>query len=518
MSVTSQKLTGDVRIDGILSGYQKWAGSTLTFSFATAESTWKTDYTDPNGLPYQPVYSAVPDAMLSNLRQAIATWSSYLGIGFNEVKDDAAGHGDMRVAFSTDPLQPTASLGAYPGDGPGGDVWLNSSSLKETDYAPGTGYYQALLHEIGHALGLKHPFEATPANHVTLDPDHAIRLYTTMAYNWDAAGSLLWPTLFNTTPMPYDILAAQSLYGANPTTNAGDTAYTFTQSGKYFQTVYDAGGVNAFRYDGGQDVRIDLHDGAGSYMGTENWFLDAHTGAKVERFPNVWIAFGTQITQAQGGTGNDTLIANDHGNILTGGAGNDQLYDGAGSDTFDGGSGFDTVFYNSSSDKVSITLGSDHHASIVTVASQASDSLVNVERVHFSDHDVALDIDGNAGMAYRLYRAAFDRTPDQTGLGFWIGQLDKDAKLNDIAAGFIGSQEFQQLYGAAPSNAEFLSRVYQNVLHRTPDQAGYDFWLDTLDHGGTPRAQVLAQVSESQENVAQVAELVGHGISYTPYG
>lgn len=518
MSVTNQRLTGDVRIDGILSGLLKWSGSTLTFSFATSQSTWKTDYTDPNGYPYQSSYSAVPESLLANLRQAFATWSSYLGITFKEVPDDATGHGDIRLAFTISPTAPTASLGMHPGNGMGGDVWLNSKSLNESDYAVGTGYYEALQHEIGHALGLKHPFDAYGSNPTTLDAAHAIRTFTTMAYDWTPDHQLVWPTVFNTTPLPYDILAAQYLYGANPNTNAGDTVYTFTQSAKYFQTIYDAGGTNTFHYEGGQDVRIDLHDGAGSYLGVENWLQDMNNNmAKVERLPNVWIAFNTVISRADGGTGNDTLIANDRGNTLTGGAGNDQLYGGAGSDTLDGGIGLDTAFYGSSSAQVSITLGTNHAASIAVTGSKATDSLVNIERVHFSDHDVALDIDGNAGMAYRLYRAAFDRTPELTGLGFWIAQLDKGSTLEAVAAGFIGSPEFQKLYGAAPSNAEFLSRVYQNVLHRAPDQGGYDFWLDLLERG-VAREKVLASVSESPENVGQLAELVAHGISYTPYG
>jgi hypothetical protein len=515
MTIRKQQLTGDDRIDGILSGTQQWAGPVLTFSFASSTSTWNADYTGPNSLPYQPSYAPVPDALLANLRQAFATWSSYLGITFTEVKDDAAGHGDIRLAFSEDPLRPNASLGTYPGEGSGGDVWLGSRSLKESDYAPGSGYYQALMHEIGHALGLKHPFEASSGNAITMDAEHATRIYTIMAYQWDAAHISSWPTVFMDTPMPYDILAAQSMYGANPNTNAGDTVYTFTQTGTYFQTIYDAGGSNTFAYSGGKDVRIDLHDGAGSYVGAENWLLTA-TGEKTEHIPNVWIAFGTLISKAQGGTGNDTLVANDHGNTLLGGAGNDQLYAGAGSDTLDGGAGFDTVFYAGSAAQVSVTMAGDHSVNVVDKATRSTDTLLNVERIHFSDHELAFDIGGNAGKAYRLYRAAFDRTPDEPGLGFWIAQLDKGAKPTDMASGFLASQEFQKLYGTNVSNAEFLSHVYQNVLHRAPDPAGYAYWLDTLDHGAS-RAAVLSEVSESAENVEQVAQLVANGISYIPY-
>lgn len=522
MTTTTQHLAGDPRIDGILSGYQQWSGPTLRFSFATTTSFWNDEYTASDALPYQPTYAPVPASLLANLRQAVATWSSYLGMAFEEVKDDAAGHGDMRFAFSIDPNAPTASLGTYPGDGAGGNVWLNSTSLKESDYAVGTGYYYALMHEIGHSLGLKHPFDKTSTNPATLDAVHDSRLYTIMAYNWDGDKNY-WPSLFPTTPMPYDILAAQSLYGANLNTHAGDTVYTFKQDGKYFETVYDAGGRNVFAYEGRQDVRIDLREGEGSFVGTENWLMDG--GVKDKHIPNVWIAFGTVLHEARGGAGNDDLIANDHGNLLLGGAGDDRLVGGAGNDlldggtgsnTIDGGAGFDTVIHAGKLSPASLVVEGGV-ATITDLATHARDTLVNVERIHFDDLHVALDIDGAPGMAYRLYRAAFDRTPDEGGLGFWIAQLDNGVSLEDAAAGFMGNQEFLDLYGAAPSNADFLSRIYQNILHRAPDKEGYAFWLGALG-GGVARATVLAQVSESVENVEQVAELIAHGIIYTPFG
>ena len=49
------------------------------------------------------------------------------------------------------------------------------------------------------------------------------------------------------------------------------------------------------------------------------------------------------------------------------------------------------------------------------------------ERLTFSDANIALDIDGNAGQAHRIYKAAFDRAPDLGGLGFWINTLDNGA-------------------------------------------------------------------------------------------
>ena len=141
------------------------------------------------------------------------------------------------------------------------------------------------------------------------------------------------------------------------------------------------------------------------------------------------------------------------------------------------------------------------------------DTLSNVERLKFSDTNLALDINGNAGAAYRIYQAAFDRKPDVGGLGFWISQIDKGASLQSVAQGFIGSAEFQKLYGSSPTNAAFVDGLYHNVLHRAGEQGGVDYWIGVLN-SGTSRADVLAGFSESAENKAGVIGSIQNGIEY----
>ena len=141
---------------------------------------------------------------------------------------------------------------------------------------------------------------------------------------------------------------------------------------------------------------------------------------------------------------------------------------------------------------------------------------VNVERVVFNDFAVAFDTNGDAGKAYRLYEAIFNRTPDLPGLGFWIDFLDKPNTNFIQAAGFmIQDTEFTQLYGPVNSlsNSDFLGRVYQNILDRAPDQAGFDFWLNQLNMGQA-RAEVLAYISEDVENTNNTAPQIAGGILY----
>lgn len=144
-----------------------------------------------------------------------------------------------------------------------------------------------------------------------------------------------------------------------------------------------------------------------------------------------------------------------------------------------------------------------------------TDLLYEVERLQFSD--VSLDLDTGkgeiAGSAYRLYKAAFDRLPEAEGLGFWINSLDQGANLVNVAQGFINSDEFRVMYGANPTDQQFVTLLYNHVLHRPPEGEGYQFWLNSLN-AGVSRAQVLKDFSESTENINQTAELIANGIQY----
>ena len=55
-------------------------------------------------------------------------------------------------------------------------------------------------------------------------------------------------------------------------------------------------------------------------------------------------------------------------------------------------------------------------------------------------------------------------------------------------------------------------QYYENVLHRSTDQAGLDFWTGALDSHAATSAQVLAAISESRENIDGTAALIGNGL------
>ena len=204
-------------------------------------------------------------------------------------------------------------------------------------------------------------------------------------------------------------------------------------------------------------------------------------------------------------------------------AGDDKVWDAEsnGQTSIDLGSGLDYAIYSGQISEYVISR-SGNAVSVVYRGSSnkpsVSDLLINVERAGFADRSIAFDVNNVTGQAYRIYKAVFDRTPDGGGLGYWIAQMDKGMDVVAVAARFIDSSEFRSIYGQNPTDAEFLTKVYSNVLARTPDAAGLDWWVNEMKTNPTKTWQkVLADFSESTENQANVASLIANGIEYVPW-
>jgi hypothetical protein len=201
---------------------------------------------------------------------------------------------------------------------------------------------------------------------------------------------------------------------------------------------------------------------------------------------------------------------------LTGDAGANRFTPGAGNNAVDGKGGLDVAVYTGA--RSDFTVVKDVYGYAVTDKSGVlgHDTLVNVERVQFSDKSLALDIDGNAGQVYRMYQAAFDRIPDAGGFAYWLNAMDHGYTLNQISGLVLADKEAAALYMANPTDENFITQLYHHVLHREPEGAGYQWWLDHV-HSAS-RAEVLAMFSESPENQAQVIGAIQNGIEYTPWG
>ena len=184
-----------------------------------------------------------------------------------------------------------------------------------------------------------------------------------------------------------------------------------------------------------------------------------------------------------------------------------------GNDVINGGGGTDTSLHDGLRSEYSVKKLGDGSYEITRGSER--DILNDVELVRFDDGVLRLDVDGNAGQAFRLYQAVFEREPDAEGLQYWVNRMDEgNVSLVDIADSFLFSPEFVNTYGTEDtvSNAEFVDLLYTHTLGRAYDQEGYNYWVGKLDDGATNRRDLIAQFSESAENKAQVAELISDGI------
>ncbi len=97
----------------------------------------------------------------------------------------------------------------------------------------------------------------------------------------------------------------------------------------------------------------------------------------------------------------------------------------------------------------------------------------------------------------RLYWAFFNRDPDLSGAKYWIG-ISKVASLDTIAIQFAASAEFKQTYGSV-DDRRYVEILYGNVLGRTPDAGGFNYWYGLVIEGKLTRGSVVRWVSASQE-------------------
>lgn len=187
--------------------------------------------------------------------------------------------------------------------------------------------YETLVHEIGHALALKHPFDDEGGTAPTL-PDVADNSQWTLMTYTDL------PAYFDGFFRDLDIMALADIYGVNPSFQPGNDSYTFSNSGGVF--VIDGSGNDTIdAADQVRDVRINLNSETTSYVGSKGFHIVS---------PNqLTISANTDIENAIGGSGNDYLIGTSFDNRLIGNDGDDEIYAGLGADYVAGGAGDDVI-------------------------------------------------------------------------------------------------------------------------------------------------------------------------------
>lgn len=417
-AMSSTGATGNSYIDALIQG-SRWIGA-ITYSFPDSRTDYEASYPEADAAGF----GQVSFAHMQAARSVLEGFSPYTGgprmsltavEGFtNAVLSDAGSNtADIRIAKSSY-AGPTA-YAYYPAPNNGyfaGDVWFGTS-YGYSNARLGNYEYLTMMHELGHSLGLKHAHEAGGVANMAMPSDRDSLEFTVMSYRSYIGGPATGYTNetygFPQTWMMYDIAALQHLYGANFSTNSGDTVYSWSPTtgetfvngvgqgapgggtggpaNKIFLTIWDGGGADTYDFSNySTNLSVDLRPGQWSATSQDQ---RAYLGSGQYANGNVYNALQyngaprSLIENARGGSGHDIIIGNAANNVLTGNGGNDWL---------DGSLGIDTAVFNFNFSSATVGYG---HAGHLVSGPEGQDTLRWIEHLSFSDGRIELN-DGNA--------------------------------------------------------------------------------------------------------------------------
>ena len=374
-------------VSSVLSG-AAWDARQITYSFPTSSDVYGTRLTYGDPAPFNG-FMPVTAQQQGEILRAFSLISSYTGLSFSEITETADTHATLRFANS---FSPATAYAYYPGTYPqAGDVFFGTLGRNPVMGNSDSG--QVLLHEIGHALGLKHAHDVM--TYGAMNAERQDIEFSLMNYP-NYIGSTEGYQTASTSPqsfMMYDIAALQHMYGANFDRVGQTDTYTWSATtgaafidgvsqdtpvdNHIFQTIWIGGATATYDLSNfAQDQVDDMNPGGWmSFSTAQLAHLNAYAPAKtgdIFALGNVYNALAVDgdvrslIANLFSGAGSDTITGNVAGNDIRTGAGNDKAAGGAGNDTLagdagddrlDGGPGMDMLAGGSGKDVFTYAVG-----------------------------------------------------------------------------------------------------------------------------------------------------------------
>lgn len=454
-------LARDPIIDGITSGYKWGLDDTRVIDFSVSNG-WSGEYWNS------------PADYAAYLKDALNSYSNYANIKFNylgffstptkayfqgsEINLSPDGNNRFFSSLTTwaKGYPPNGAL-KFLYEGAPGDIYLNTNSAADTlNHAnPGNTARFLLLHELGHALGLKHPYDNGGTGRPKLldlgITDIDISRASVMSYEDDQDWSnVAWDPA---TPMVLDVLGIQYLYGPNRSTNAGDSKHSLKEHNLH-RSLWDASGtdvLDASAASGGWTIR--LPNQRLTSLVPENVGVAYPTTDLSLAMPQTIEWLIGNYENVIGSNYADFIFGNRLNNVLTGGLGNDWIDGGAGVDTLSGGDGMDTLTGGGSIDRFNIASGDGQ---VMDLGNGGADVLLvsSGARVNGYVHSAwkATSATHNAGTAHIMTSGmAVNLAAVSRGNGFTITNTGAAALLtgSGLSDSLVGSTGADTLVGGA---------------------------------------------------------------------